>query len=662
MVSISLLLTVLFATPFGSLTPLPAPPEPGQTGLSGDSSQPASGTWRAWLDSPGGELPFGLELRQDAGTWNAVLVNGPERITIPSVEIAVGQVLLRMDHYDSHLAAKVARDGKSLTGTWEKRRSATETTRMAFYASHGAQPRFPKLAPATESPQAPADAFAGRWQVAFASDTDPAVGVFRVGKTTGNLFGTFLTATGDYRYLAGQQRGDELALSCFDGAHAFLFRATRQADGTLAGDFWSRDTWHDTWTAVRDDAASVPDPYAQTTWDQELGLAGMVFTDLEGRPRSLADPAFAGRARILQVFGSWCPNCHDETAFLAEFERRYRDRGLAVVGIAFELTGGFERDRRQLQRFEERYDVQYPLLIGGVADKSLATQAFGALDRVRSYPTTIFLHADGRVRSIHSGFTGPGTGAAYDAVREEFTSLVEELLNEPEPDDSDAWEHLSGTIWSRRGVRSATTLTFVIEDGERVALRTSFGADPSQKRVESLPVTLGPGAVTLTERDGTTETWRVDRTAQILYDSTRLGRRFSAAVDDETPLLARGAQAGAALAAHLASEDPLVRREALFALARERMSRRRRGCDEAVSALDDPHPEVRAMAAWACGATQESSAQAKLFELLEGAYPQPRREAARSLLALAKGDPAILPRLRSYSDDLDPIVRALAAR
>jgi len=59
-----------------------------------------------------------------------------------------------------------------------------------------------------------------------------------------------------------------------------------------------------------------------------------------------------------------------------------------------------------------------------------ASKAFPLLDRVRSYPTTIFLHADGRVRAVHTGYTGPATGPAYDHLRAEFESLIEELLAE----------------------------------------------------------------------------------------------------------------------------------------------------------------------------------------------------------------------------------------
>ena len=203
-----------------------------------------------------------------------------------------------------------------------------------------------------------------------------------------------------------------------------------QADRTLKGDFWSRDSWHDTWTARRDPDAELPDAYLQTTWNKKVDLAALKFPDLKGKMRSLADPAFAGKARIIEVFGTWCPNCNDAVQYLAALHDKYKNRGLSIVGLAFEHTGDFERDARQVRRFAEHHGATYPMLVAGLSDKELASKAFPLMDRVRSYPTTIFLHADGRVRAVHTGYTGPATGSAYQELRAKFESLIEELLAE----------------------------------------------------------------------------------------------------------------------------------------------------------------------------------------------------------------------------------------
>ena len=135
---------------------------------------------------------------------------------------------------------------------------------------------------------------------------------------------------------------------------------------------------------------------------------------------------------MLVIFGSWCPNCNDATRLLVELDRKYRDRGLSIVGLAFEMTCELERDARQVRRYAEHHGIDYPLLAAGVSDKAEASKTLPLLDRIRSYPTTIFLHGDGRVRAVHQGYTGPATGAANDRLRADFRELIEELLAESE--------------------------------------------------------------------------------------------------------------------------------------------------------------------------------------------------------------------------------------
>ncbi|MFT7484726.1 MAG: thiol-disulfide isomerase/thioredoxin, partial [Candidatus Paceibacteria bacterium] len=263
----------------------------------------------------------------------------------------------------------------------------------------------------------------------FESDTELALGHF-VADEDGSARGTFETTLGDYRYLAGTFDGEHLQLSCFDGGHAFLFKAELDAGGELKGDFWSRDSWHDGWTARRDPTAKLSDSFGLSAWNSEVALSSLVFPDLQGTPRSLADKAFAGKARIITLFGSWCPNCNDEARFLGELAKQYGPRGLSILGIAFELDTDFARSARQVQRFQERHGVKYPVLIAGESNKQTASKAFPALDRVRAYPTAIILDRNNKVRAVHTGFSGPATAAAHGHMRERYEALLEELLGE----------------------------------------------------------------------------------------------------------------------------------------------------------------------------------------------------------------------------------------
>lgn len=396
----------------------------GSDGPSGGEAP--AGEWHAWLDSPGGSLPFGLRITAAGDGFEAALLNGPETIPVPSITIDGAQVRLSIDHYDSVIHATLTEDGTRMDGDWKKTSGPDTQAHLVFHATRGRGPRFEG-----DTAQATGDAaaVAGRWSVRFDSSEDPAVGIFEAA-ADGTVTGTFLTTTGDYRFLAGVARGGRLLLSCFDGAHAFLFDAQLQDDGTLAGDFWSRDSWHETWTAGRDSTASLPDAFEQTTWVEGADLASAVFPDLDGKQRSLSDPEFDGKARVIEVFGTWCPNCNDATEHLVELQQRYGDHGLSVVGLAFEMTGDFQRDAEQVRKYKAYKGIEYPVLLAGLSDKAKASDAFPLIDRIRSFPTTIFLHGDGRVRAVHSGYSGPATGPAYDQLRERWNAIIEELLAE----------------------------------------------------------------------------------------------------------------------------------------------------------------------------------------------------------------------------------------
>ena len=391
----------------------------------GSGPQPEMGSWRAWLDSPGGALPFGVELVQQNGELRSWIVNGSERIAVPKTHFVQGELVFEMTHYDAEIRAVPSGDGRKLDGTWKKTAGKDKVSQLAFHATYGETPRFEPQAGASDVKDASVD---GRWAVQFASDEQSSVGIFE--SMGGEIVGTFMNTTGDYRYLAGSFEAGRLRLSCFDGAHAFLFDAQLNPDGTLAGDFWSRDTWHETWTARRDADADLPSAWDLTEWQDGAQLGAFGFPDLDGKTRRLSDPEFAGKARLIEVFGSWCPNCRDATHYMVELDQRYREQGLAVLGLAFELTGDFERDTAQVRSYATQHSIEYPLLVAGLSNKAEASKAFPALDRVHAYPTMIFVDAQDNVRGIYTGFNGPATGAAHTALKRQFEELIETMLRE----------------------------------------------------------------------------------------------------------------------------------------------------------------------------------------------------------------------------------------
>lgn len=318
-------------------------------------------------------------------------------------------------------------------GVWRKRRSDATAelpalvTELPDVVSVDNAPRFAPLPPEMMPQRLAEGEFAGRWEVRFESSTDPAVGIFEV-NADHLATGTFLTPTGDYRYLAGRVDGDLMRLSTFDGAHAFLFHARMQPDGTIAGDFWSGNWHHATWTAARDDSAALPDAFTQTT-PTGAGVDDLAFRDLSGTPTRVTELLNAGNApaRILYIFGSWCPNCADAGAEMKRLKAKYGDR-LTIVGLAFEQTEDFPRSARQVGLYAERHGADWPVLIAGLADKAKASAELPVLDRVRAYPTTIFLNAANEIGAVHTGFSGPATGQAHAEQQAAFETLVDGLI------------------------------------------------------------------------------------------------------------------------------------------------------------------------------------------------------------------------------------------
>jgi thiol-disulfide isomerase/thioredoxin len=397
--------------------------------LTGCHPRPATvdGTWRAVLTSPGGELPFTLRIARS----RAVIINGAEQAPVSGVDVHDGSVTIRFDQYDSAINATLSSDGNTMTGAWTRTVPAGKS-HLAFRATRGEQPRF--LPAPAANPASFADV-SGIWKADFTDSdgTTPARGEFHQDPGTNRVTGTFLTPTGDDRYLEGSVENGVLRLSTFDGAHAFLFQARLSDDNNkLTGDYWSRDSYHATWTATRsnDAGAALPDGWKDVGLTNGEGRFQFRFPDLAGNPVALSDERFRGKVVLVNIFGSWCPNCNDEAPLLAAWDRKYRDRGLEIVGLAYEFTGDAARDREMVRRFAKHYGITYPLLLAGVSDKKKASATLPDLTRVLAYPTSLFIGRDGKVKKIYSGFAGPGTGAHHLALRTEMESVIESMLAE----------------------------------------------------------------------------------------------------------------------------------------------------------------------------------------------------------------------------------------
>ncbi len=401
--------------------------------------RPAKHFFIAELETPGGPLPFDMIIHGAGDSWSGAVPSAQVSLfdvtfkpTTRSGEDTVLEV--RFPHFDSAIALRGKHSG-TLKGTWTKNRGLNDdgTPRIAVIPIAAKRQESDYLFDRIEPAAPPAD-FTGRWSVKFPSSDDLAVGEFTVNEDQ-IATGTFLTTTGDYRYLYGQVDGDLMRLSTFDGAHAFLFHARMNDDGTIAGDFWSGDWWHETWTAARDPNAQLPDAFSQTSLNDDIDLRELTFTDLDGNAVRLTDALDqqGGKARIVELFGTWCPNCADAAKEIRRLKAKH-EGDLGVVALAFELTDDHARSVQQIERYKQRHNLDgttdWPILIAGVSDKAKATESVRLLDRVRSYPTTLFLNASNEVVAIHTGFTGPATGDAYRQQQQQWESIIDGLLAE----------------------------------------------------------------------------------------------------------------------------------------------------------------------------------------------------------------------------------------
>jgi thiol-disulfide isomerase/thioredoxin len=375
------------------------------------------------LDLGGAKLPFLFDMRQaENGDLSMLIKNASEDILVHDIELNGDTIVVRMPLFDSEFRG-VLHSREFFTGYWTNFLKGPDY-RIPFVAQAGDGPRFL----ATTGPSAD---ISGVWETHFAYDTDrayPALGIFEQ-DALGRVTGTFMTETGDYRYLEGSITGDTLRMSSFDGAFAFLFSAAL-TNGVLEGRFWSGNHWQCGWRAKRNPDFKLTDPDSLTKLREGYHMADFSFPDLQGRPISPKDDRFQGKVLVIQIMGSWCPNCVDETRLLNELYAAHHEEGLEVLSVAFEKHADTVRAIHGLQRFRDVLGVEYPILYAGMAGKGMAAEKLPFLEHVMSFPTCIIVDHAGTVRRIRTGIYGPSTGEHYKHYKRSLESFVAKLLLE----------------------------------------------------------------------------------------------------------------------------------------------------------------------------------------------------------------------------------------
>lgn len=281
-----------------------------------------------------------------------------------------------------------------------------------------------------------------KWEADFGNSDGryKAIGIINYfeSATTGNvqsvtpITGTFLTETGDFRFLEGTLVNNKMVLSCFDGSHAFLFTANLNAkgDSIVKGSFYSGLHSEENWTAWRNDKAQLRNPDSLTLLKPGTKSISFSCPDLDGKLVSFPSKQFENKVTLVSIMGSWCPNCMDEAIFMQELKNKYTSKGLEMVGICFERTANFEKSVAAVKKLRSSLQVDFGFLIAGIASGESVLKTLPSLTKFFSYPTTIFIDKKGNVRKIYTGFYGPSTGLYYNHYTEQTENFIEKLMME----------------------------------------------------------------------------------------------------------------------------------------------------------------------------------------------------------------------------------------
>jgi len=350
------------------------------------------------------ELPFNFEIIYEGEEMYALIYNAEEKLRTENIvfgrDMATGKdtVIINFSVYDTSIEA-IYEDGV-MEGDWIVHYK--DNYRIPFKAIHGNDKRFDFT---NRDVYGNVD---GEWKVTFGTDTENsylAKGIFK--QKDDKLVGTFLTETGDYRYLEGKVFKNKLYLSAFDGSHAFLFTGKILENGQITGTFKSGSQYTVDWQAERSNDFSLKDPFNMTkpTGNQ----VDFSFENTEGKMISLYDERYNNKSKIISIMGTWCPNCMDEALFLKEYFEKNPNVDIEIIAIGFERYSDKEKNLQALRRFKEKLNIHHEVLLGGTYNKKTATEALPFLDQIISYPTMVFLNRKNEIVEIYTGFSGPAT-------------------------------------------------------------------------------------------------------------------------------------------------------------------------------------------------------------------------------------------------------------
>ena len=266
-----------------------------------------------------------------------------------------------------------------------------------------------------------------KYQLSFSNTNFPYPGILEIYQQSEEYIrGTILTETGDYRYLEGKPSSDStFFLSTFDGAHLFYFNFTLSGD-SLSGKFFSGDEYSTDVLGVVNPDYRLPDPFSLTqVIDPEQPFL-FSFPNKEGKIVTNED--YKDTPLLIQIQGSWCPNCMDETVYLSEIYEQYNPMGLDIVALSFEHDTTPKWAFERIDDVIDKTKAPYTFLLAGKSNKKMASEKLNNITEIISFPTCLYLNSDHTIEAIHTGFYGPGTKGNYTSFKKKSKSIIEKII------------------------------------------------------------------------------------------------------------------------------------------------------------------------------------------------------------------------------------------
>jgi thiol-disulfide isomerase/thioredoxin len=257
-------------------------------------------------------------------------------------------------------------------------------------------------------------------------------------KQTGpDVAATILRVDGDTGTLAGTYRDGKFVLSHFGDVRVSALEVVSAADGSLDLTLLGTHTHAGQegqaakLIAIRSigaKAKTIPQPDDFSTHTsvrdphQPLRFS---FPNLNGKVVSNTDPQFKNKVVLVNITGSWCPNCHDEAPYLAELYRKYHARGLEIVALDFEEPAQLHSLVR-VHAFIKKYGIEYTYLIAGTQQE--IHEKLPQAVNLNAWPTTFFVGRDGLVHAVETGFPSPGSLEFDHDAKQRYVANIEKLL------------------------------------------------------------------------------------------------------------------------------------------------------------------------------------------------------------------------------------------